>query len=73
MNENEYEKIIMKKSIDLFDNFLRNTPQNKIKFDEFSMLEEITNAKINSNLMKNFFAEKINKIKEKEIRTLKDV
>ena len=73
MNKNESEKITIQKSIELFDNFLRSVPENKIKFDEFSMLEEITNAKINDNLMKNFLAEKNKKINEKEIKTLKDI
>ena len=63
----------MQKSIELFDNFLRNIPQNKIKFDEFSMLEEITNAKMNSNLMKNYLIEKINKVKDTKIKTLKEI
>ena len=73
MNKNESEKKTIQKSIELFDNFLRNIPENIIKFDEFSMLEEITNAKINCNSMKNILVEKINKINEKEIKTLKDV
>ena len=73
MNKNESEKKTIQKSIELFDNFLRNIPETKIKFDEFSMLEEITNAKINCNSMKNILVEKINKINEKEIKTLKDV
>ena len=72
-NKNESEKITMQKSIELFDNFLRNIPQNKIKFDEFSMLEEITNAKMNSNLMKNYLIEKINKVKDTKIKTLKEI
>lgn len=72
-NKNESEKITMQKSIELFDNFLRNIPQNKIKFDEFSMLEEITNAKLNSNLMKNYLIEKINKVKDTKIKTLKEI
>lgn len=73
MNKNESEKKTIQKSIELFDNFLRNIPENKIKFDEFSMLEEITNAKMNSNLMKNYLIEKINKVKDTKIKTLKEI
>ena len=51
MSINNDEKSKERKSFELFDNFIRNIPQEKIKFDEFSMLEEITNAKINYNLM----------------------
>ena len=73
MNKNESEKITTQKSIELFDNFLRSIPQDKIKFDEFSMLEEITNAKINYNLMQKILEEKIDKIKDKNIKTIKSI
>ena len=73
MNINNDKKSKEQKSIELFDNFLRNIPQEKIKFDEFSMLEEITNAKINYNLMQKILEEKIDKIKEKNIKTIKNI
>ena len=73
MSINNDKKSKEQKSIELFDNFLRNIPQEKIKFDEFSMLEEITNAKINYNLMQKILEEKIDKIKDKNIKTIKNI
>ncbi len=73
MNINNDEKSKERKSFELFDNFIRNIPQEKIKFDEFSMLEEITNAKINYNLMQEILNEKIDKIKDQEIKTIKNI
>ena len=58
---------------ELFDKFLKSIPQDKIKFDEFSMLEEITNAKMDYNLMKNILSEKINKIEEVKIKTINEI
>ena len=74
MNKKENdEKIKNQKSIEIFNSFLKNLPQDKIKFDEFSMLEEITNAKIDYNSMKHILKNKLNKIKDEPIREIKDI
>ena len=61
------------KSFELFDNFIKNIPKDKIKFDEFSMLEEITNAKIDYTVMQDILNEKMNIIKDIDIKTIKDI
>ena len=67
------DKLREQKSFELFNNFLRNIPQDKVKFDEFTMLEEITNAKIDYNIMKDILDEKIKKLDGKNIKTIKDI
>ena len=67
------DKLREQKSVELFNNFLRNIPQDKVKFDEFTMLEEITNAKIDYNIMKDILDEKIKKLDGKNIKTIKDI
>ena len=71
--KNKDEKSKEQQTKELFDKFLKSIPQDKIKFDEFSMLEEITNAKIDYNLMKNILSEKINKIEEVKIKTINEI
>ena len=74
MNKNKKnEKSKEQKAFELIDFFLKSIPQNEIKFDEFSKLEEITNAQMDYNLMKDILEERINKIKEIEIKTIKDI
>ncbi len=71
--KNKDEKSKEQQTKELFDKFLKSIPQDKIKFDEFSMLEEITNAKMDYNLMKNILSEKINKIEEVKIKTINEI
>ena len=71
--KNKDEKSKEQQAKELFDKFLKSIPQDKIKFDEFSMLEEITNAKMDYNLMKNILSEKINKIGEVKIKTINEI
>lgn len=71
--KNKDEKSKEQQAKELFDKFLKSIPQDKIKFDEFSMLEEITNAKMDYNLMKNILSEKINKIEEVKIKTINEI
>ena len=71
--KNDNDKLKEQKTVELFDNFIKSLPQDKIKFDEFSMLEEITNAKIDYNIMKDILEEKIKKIEEKNLKTIKDI
>jgi hypothetical protein len=71
--KNDNDKLREQKSVELFNNFLRNIPQDKVKFDEFTMLEEITNAKIDYNIMKDILDEKIKKLDGKNIKTIKDI
>ena len=71
--KNKDEKSKEQQTKELFDKFLKSIPQDKIKFDEFSMLEEITNAKTDYNLMKNILSEKINKIEEVKIKTINEI
>ena len=71
--KNDNDKLKEQKTVELFDNFIKSIPQDKIKFDEFSMLEEITNAKIDYNIMKDILEEKIKKIEEKNLKTIKDI
>ena len=71
--KNKDEKSKEQQTKELFDKFLKSISQDKIKFDEFSMLEEITNAKIDYNLMKNILSEKINKIEEVKIKTINEI
>lgn len=74
MNKNKKnEKSKEQKAFELIDIFLKSIPQNEIKFDEFSKLEEITNAKMDYNLMKDILEQRINQIKEIEIKTIKDI
>ena len=73
MNKNEEQQLKEKKSIGIIDNFINNLPQDKIKFDEFSMLEEITNAKIDYRQIQDIFAEKIKQIGEEKIKTIKEI
>ena len=73
MNKNEEQQLKEKKSIEIIDNFINNLPQDKIKFDEFSMLEEITNAKIDYRQIQDIFAEKIKQIGEEKIKTIKEI
>ena len=72
MNKNN-NKSKEQKSFELFDNFIKNIPKDKIKFDEFSMLEEITNAKIDYTVMQDILNEKSNIIKDIDIKTIKDI
>ena len=62
-----------KKSIEIIDNFIKSLPKDKIKFDEFSMLEEITNSKIDYQQIQDIFAEKINKISKEKIKTINEI
>ena len=71
--KNDNDKLREQKSVELFNNFLKNIPQDKVKFDEFTMLEEITNAKIDYNIMKDILDEKIKKLDGKNIKTIKDI
>ena len=62
-----------KKSIEIIDNFVKNLPPENIKFDEFSMLEEITNAKIDYSQIKDIFYEKIKQIEGQKIKTISEI
>ena len=70
---NDKESLKVKKSIELIDNFVKNIPQEKIKFDEFSTLEEITNAKVDFHQIQDIFAEKIKSIAGEKIKTINEI
>ena len=70
---NDKESLKVKKSIELIDNFVKNIPKEKIKFDEFSTLEEITNAKVDFHQIQDIFAEKIKSIEGEKIKTINEI
>ena len=70
---NDKENLKEKKSIELIDNFVKNLPKEKIKFDEFSTLEEITNAKVDFHQIKDIFAEKLKSIEGEKIKTINEI
>ena len=72
-SKNDKQKLKEKKAIEIIDNFINNLPQEKIKFDEFSMLEEITNVKIDYQQIQDIFAEKIKQISEEKIKTINEI
>ena len=73
IEKTDKDKIKEQKSIDIIDNFVKNLPQEKIKFDEFSMLEEITNTKIDYQQIQDIFAEKIKQIGDEKIKTINEI
>ena len=73
IEKTDKDKIKEQKSIDIIDNFVNNLPQEKIKFDEFSMLEEITNTKIDYQQIQDIFAEKIKQIGDEKIKTINEI
>ena len=70
---NDKESLKEKKSIELIDNFVKNIPKEKIKFDEFSTLEEITNAKVDFHQIQDIFAEKLKSIEGEKIKTINEI
>ena len=71
--EKSKDKEKEKKSIEIIDNFVNNLSPENIKFDEFSMLEEITNAKIDYTQIKDIFSEKMKQIKGQKIKTISEI
>ena len=56
----------------VFEDFLKVIPENLIKFDNFTILEELSSNQIDKNLMDNFF-KKRNNIIDKEVKTIKEI
>ena len=73
MNKNEKDIIKQQKAIEIIDEFTNNLPADKIKFDEFSILEEITNTKLNYQQIQNIFAKKMSQIDENSIKTVNKI
>lgn len=73
MNKNEKEIIKQQKAIEKIDEFINNLPADKIKFDEFSILEEMTNTKLNYQQIQNIFAKKLAQVDEKSIKTVNQI
>ena len=70
---NDKNKIKKEKALETIDNFVNNLPPEKIKYDEFSMIEEITTAKLEYNKIKQIFNDRINLISDVKIKTINDI
>ena len=75
MSNKSKEKDILKekKSLEIIDNFVNSLSKDKIKFDEFSMIDEIANTKIDIIEIQSIFEEKLKELKDEKIKTIKEI
>lgn len=56
----------------VFVEFVKGIDEGKAKFDNFTMLEELSNNTINREYVKGFFAKRNEEVKE-EVKGIKDI
>ena len=62
-----------KKGLEIMRNFISTIPNDKIKFDNFTMLEELSSTHIDQRAIEKFFKERNEQIANETIKTVKDL